>query len=172
MENEVPAENIENTEDAQDTVDITDESPPPKTWIVFKAGGETAKGQEELFAVDSSDVAEIIRNAEVFRLPFVPPFVKGVLNFYGRPFAVVDFAKVRGQGFTNGSLFLIFKSEDDFALQVAQICEFCNDFQEEEIEKNKQDFFYNQIVFQGGRSAKTLNVTALANKVRLAVADS
>ena len=162
----MPAENAENTEDTED------ESPPPKTWIVFKAGGENTTKHEELFAVDSSQVAEIIRNAEVFVLPFVPPFVKGVLNFYGRPFAVVDFAKVRGRGFTNGSLFLIFKSDDDFALQVAEICEFCDDFREEEIEEDKHDFFYNQIVFQGGRTAKTLNVAALANKIRLEVADS
>ena len=166
MENEVPTENAENTEDTED------EAPPPKTWIVFKAGDDSTRGQEELFAVDSSQVVEIIRNAEVFRLPFVPPFVKGVLNFYGRPFAVVDFAKVQGSGFTNGSLFLIFKSDDDFALQVAQICEFCDDFREEEIEEDKHDFFYNQIVFQGGRTAKTLNVAALANKIRLEVADS
>lgn len=169
MEDEVPTENTENTEDTENT---QDEAPPPKTWIVFKAGDENARGQEELFAVDSSEVAEIIRNPEIFALPFVPPFVKGVLNFYGRPFAVVDFAKVRGRGFTNGTLFLIFKSDDDFALQVAQICEFCSDFQEKPIEENKQDFFYNQIVFQGDKSAKILNVSALANKVRLDVANS
>ena len=166
MEDAVPTENAENTEDTED------ESPPPKTWIVFKAGEESTRGEEELFAVDSSQVAEIIRNAEVFGLPFVPPFVKGVLNFYGRPFAVVDFAKVRGRGFTNGSLFLIFKSEEDFALQVSQICEFCDDFEEKPIEENKQGFFYNQILFQGDRTAKTLNVAALANKIKLEVADS
>lgn len=169
MEDEVQAENAENTEDIENA---EDESPPPKTWIVFSAGDENSKNQEELFAVDSSEVAEIIRNAEVFGLPFVPPFVKGVLNFYGRPFAVVDFDKVRGRGFTNGSLFLIFKSDDDFALQVARICEFCDDFEEQPIEENKQDFFYNQIVFQGGKTAKTLNVASLANKVRLDVTDS
>lgn len=169
MEDAVQAENAENTEDTENT---QEETPPPKTWIVFKASDESTRGQQEFFAVDSSQVAEIIRNAEVFALPFVPPFVKGVLNFYGRPFAVVDFAKVRGRGFTNGSLFLIFKSDDDFALQVTQICEFCDDFEEQPIEEGKQEFFYNQIVFQGGRTAKTLNVAALANKIRLEVADS
>ncbi len=87
------------------------------TWLVFRTGSEN-------YAIDSADVKEIVRNAELFPLPFVPSYIRGVLNSYGTPYAVVDFSQLAGEETTGERLFLILKNKNNLALQVADIQEF------------------------------------------------
>ncbi len=42
------------------------------------------------YAVAASNVKEILINQDVFPLPFVPDWIKGLLNYHGEPCAVVD----------------------------------------------------------------------------------
>ena len=58
-----------------------------KSWLIFNCLSDS-------YAIESSCVREILRNNVVFPVPFVPSYVKGVLNFYGKPFAVIDFASM------------------------------------------------------------------------------
>ena len=57
------------------------------TWLLFSAGGKT-------FAIDSVLVKEILQDTETYKIPFVPSFITGILNFYGKPYAVADFAQL------------------------------------------------------------------------------
>ncbi|MEJ5186784.1 MAG: chemotaxis protein CheW [Candidatus Geothermincolales bacterium] len=49
-------------------------------------------GREE-FALDVSQVREIIRMEEITRMPKSPPFVEGIINLRGQIIAVMDLAK-------------------------------------------------------------------------------
>lgn len=95
----------------------TEDTTSGSTWLVFKTGSEN-------YAIDSADVKEIVRNTEVFPLPFVPPYIRGVLNSYGTPYAVIDFSQFLGEETTGERLFLILKNKNNVALQVADIQEF------------------------------------------------
>jgi purine-binding chemotaxis protein CheW len=49
-------------------------------------------GREE-FAVEVTQVREIIRMEEITRMPKSPPFVEGIINLRGQIIAVIDLAK-------------------------------------------------------------------------------
>ncbi|MCQ2981863.1 MAG: chemotaxis protein CheW [Treponemataceae bacterium] len=102
---------------SQNTDTQSEEKASGATWLVFRTGSEN-------YAIDSAEVKEIVRNTELFPLPFVPPYVKGVLNSYGIPYAVVDLSQLLGEDSTAERLFLILKNKNNVALQVADIQEF------------------------------------------------
>lgn len=53
------------------------------TWLVFMMNGSK-------FAIQSSQVQEIIRDVSVYSLPFVPRYIEGVMNRRGEPYTVID----------------------------------------------------------------------------------
>ena len=53
------------------------------TWLVFSVA-------EKKYAVKSSEVLEIIRDVSVYKLPFMPDYIEGVLNRRGDPFTVIN----------------------------------------------------------------------------------
>ena len=53
------------------------------TWLIFLIS-------EKKYAVRSSDVVEIISDLPVYKLPFMPKYIEGVLNRRGDPFTVVN----------------------------------------------------------------------------------
>lgn len=73
----------------------------------------------------SADVLEIIRDVSVYRLPFMPPYIEGVLNRRGDPFTVVNpLALIGVENTTPPSepLFLILKRVDDqLSLHISDI---------------------------------------------------
>ena len=64
-------------------------------WLIFTIGNQ-ADGKN-LYAIPADSVKEILRDATVFPLPFVPPYVNGVLNRYGDPYVVIDSAVLEGK---------------------------------------------------------------------------
>ena len=50
------------------------------TWLIFSMA-------KKKYAIRSADVLEIIRDVSVYRLPFMPQYIEGVLNRRGDPFA-------------------------------------------------------------------------------------
>ncbi|MCH5295069.1 MAG: chemotaxis protein CheW [Treponema sp.] len=89
----------------------------PVTWLVFRSGGEN-------LAIESSEVREILRNNEIYPLPFMPAYIKGVLNSYGDPYAVVDMAQFLGNESPDDRMFMILNNENNFALRITDIQEF------------------------------------------------
>jgi len=87
------------------------------TWLVFSAGKDT-------FALEPGQVQEIVRNTELYPLPFVPPYIKGVLNRHGDPYAVIDIASFFGHEDLSENLFLILNDGNDIALRISEIREF------------------------------------------------
>ena len=52
-------------------------------WLIFTIG-------EKRFAIPAETVKEILRDATVFPLPFVPAYIDGILNRYGDPYVVIN----------------------------------------------------------------------------------
>ncbi len=136
-----------------------------KSWLIFNCFSDS-------YAIESSCVREILRNNVVFPVPFVPSYVKGVLNFYGKPFAVIDFAQFQDEKPQDSKLFLVLNNENDVALQITDIQEF-HTSNENLIQKissaNESSYFSGAINFDNGIKpvvAPVLNINGILAKIR------
>lgn len=144
-----------------DDQDKAEESKPQKTWLVFKSF-------DSIYAVESFNVREVLRNNDVFPLPFAPSYVKGVLNFYGKPYAVVDFTLLQNLERTNSRLFLVLNEAEDIALQIDDIVDFytSDDVEEQQILNKTDADLFSQTITIGKIIAPVIDVNAIAKKVK------
>ena len=88
------------------------------TWLIFAIAGKK-------FAIRSSEVLEIIGDMSVYRLPFMPAYIEGVLNRRGDPFTVINPLAIIESTDTKPPeepLFLILKRDDDqLAIHISDI---------------------------------------------------
>lgn len=118
---------------------ITNESNTQKKWLVFKVSNK-------LYAIDSKSVKEVERNSDISPIFFVPPYIKGIINFYGKPYAVIDFSMIQNMPKINTKLFLILNNSSDIALQIDDIIDFyssedAKEQQNLDIKDKETDFF-------------------------------
>ena len=52
-------------------------------WLIFSIAGKK-------YAMRSADVLEIIRDVPIYKLPFMPAYIEGVINRRGDPFTVIN----------------------------------------------------------------------------------
>ena len=144
-----------------DDQDKAEESKPQKTWLVFKSF-------DSIYAVESFNVREVLRNNDVFPLPFAPSYVKGVLNVYGKPYAVVDFTLLQNLERTNSRLFLVLNEAEDIALQIDDIVDFytSDDVEEQQILNKTDADLFSQTITIGKIIAPVIDVNAIAKKVK------
>lgn len=79
------------------------------TWLIFSI-------KDEKYALASADVLEIIRDVEVYQLPFLPAYIEGVINRRGDPFTVINPLIVLGKSDNEcpeNPLFVVLKRNDD-----------------------------------------------------------
>ncbi|MBO6101158.1 MAG: chemotaxis protein CheW [Spirochaetaceae bacterium] len=89
------------------------------TWLLFSIS-------DKKYAVRSSQVLEIISDLNVYKLPFMPEYIEGLLNRRGDPFTVINpnplFSDGDNKEPPEKSLFMIFKTEDDqLSLHISDI---------------------------------------------------
>lgn len=70
---------IEEIESSSEEKTSTLEEKEMTTWLIFLISGKK-------YAVRSSDVVEIISDLQVYKLPFMPKYIEGVLNRRGGSF--------------------------------------------------------------------------------------
>ena len=131
------------------------------SYLVFKSGDMN-------YAVNSTEVREILRNNEVYPMPFVPPYIKGVLNSYGVPVAVVDFSLFTAGSSQDSRLFMLLKNPNNISIQVSEIQEFHNESEVTVKElSNAEDapFFTGAISFDDV-TAPILNINGILEKIR------
>lgn len=102
----------------QETITETEEK-HMTTWLLFSIS-------EKKYAVRSSEVLEIISDLSVYKLPFMPNYIEGLLNRRGDPFTVINpnplFSESSNLEPPEKSLFMIFKTEDDqLSLHISDI---------------------------------------------------
>jgi len=80
--------------------------------------------EESIFAISADLVREIAIGATIYRVPFAPPFVRGLINRHGDPYTVIDL-KVLIQGETvQADQFLMLKVKDDqLAVLISDVVE-------------------------------------------------
>jgi chemotaxis signal transduction protein len=71
-------------------------------YIVFSAGNG-------LYALLAEDVQEIMLGMDIHYLPFVPPFVRGLINRLGEPLTVLDLVNLLYGKDIEGKSFIILK---------------------------------------------------------------
>lgn len=101
---------IKNIENKEKQVEIQEkEDIKTITWLVFSMN-------DNRFAIDSSKVDEIIRDVEVYKLPFLPAYIEGVINRRGDPFTVLNpllIIEAEGETTQKPPLFIVLKRDDD-----------------------------------------------------------
>lgn len=99
---ETPISQIETSED-NDAIEKV-------TWLIFSIC-------EKRYAIKSCEVHEIIRDVPVYKLPFLPSYIEGVMNRRGDPFTVINPLAVIDDGENvktpEQPLFLVLKRDDD-----------------------------------------------------------
>ncbi|MBQ3686349.1 MAG: chemotaxis protein CheW [Treponema sp.] len=90
-------------------------------WLIFSIAGKK-------YAMRSADVLEIIRDVPIYKLPFMPAYIEGVINRRGDPFTVINPLAVFGDTDAKPPeepLFLIMKRDDDqLSVHISDILQF------------------------------------------------
>ncbi len=90
-------------------------------WLIFSI-------MQKKYAMRSADVLEIVRDVAVYKLPFMPAYIEGVINRRGDPFTVINPLSVFGGSETKPPeepLFLILKRDDDqLSVHISDILQF------------------------------------------------
>ena len=135
------------------------------TWLIFSIG-------KKKYAVRSGDVMEIIRDVSVYKLPFMPSYIEGVLNRRGDPFTVINPLALFGEDDTTPPkepLFLILKRKDDeSSLHISDILFFA-EMEEGDMNvipgNNEEGFFLGTLVY-GGDEIPVINTNAFELLIR------
>lgn len=146
-------------------------SEPVINYLVFKVG-------LNCYAVESSMIQEVMRNSVLFPLPFVPDYMKGIINFYGKPLSVIDLALFQDFAPQNEKLFLVLKNDSDIAFQVTEILEF-HSARENSLQKisgtSESSYFTKALNFNDGKencAVPVLNINGIIAKIRLDLENS
>lgn len=131
-------------------------------WLVFTVGSEN-------YALKSSSIREILRNNEIYPMPFVPSYIKGVLNYYGEPYAVVDIQALSGGEKLDGRLFMILKDQNKISLQVSEIQEFHSDKDviKQKLQNNQDSTFFSGAITFDSITAPIINIKGITEKIRV-----
>lgn len=135
------------------------------TWLIFSIA-------KKKYAVRSGDVLEIIRDVSVYKLPFMPSYIEGVLNRRGDPYAVINpqvLINEDDETPPQEPLFLILKRDDDqISIHISDILLFA-ELEEGNLnqipEKNDEEFFLGTISY-GGEEIPVLNTNAFEILIR------
>ena len=145
--------------------DVVLEEKKMTTWLIFSI-------VKKKYAIRSSDVLEIIRDVSVYKLPFMPSYIEGVLNRRGDPFTVINPRALISETETNAPeepLFLILKRDDDqLSLHISDIL-FFTEMEEGDLNlipgSNEEGFFLGTLGY-GGDEIPALNPNAFELLIR------
>jgi purine-binding chemotaxis protein CheW len=161
--NENIIDDIESKEE-NSTVDTVEKH--MTTWLIFLIS-------DKKYAVRSSEVLEIISDVSVYKLPFMPSFIEGLLNRRGDPFTVINpnpiFSDDSNAAPPDKSLFMIFKRDDDqISLHISDILLF-TEIDDNDLnlipDANEESYFLGTVEFDS-EEIPVLNSNALELMIR------
>ena len=157
---------IEEIESQTEETTVDTEVKHMTTWLLFSIS-------DKKYAVRSSEVLEIISDLAVYKLPFMPDYIEGLLNRRGDPFTVINpnplFSDGANKTPPEKSLFMIFKTEDDqLSLHISDILLFTeiDDSQLNLIPDVSDDSFFLGTVSYNTEEIAVLNPNAFELLVR------
>lgn len=134
-------------------------------WLIFTIGNQT--DGKNLYAIPADSVKEILRDATVFPLPFVPPYVNGVLNRYGDPYVVIDSAVLEGKEAQDSFLFIVLNDESHTCLRITDVKDFFTATEKDVVHFSEAELsdFYEGTLKINGQEVFVLKVQAIIEKV-------
>ena len=129
-------------------------------WLLFTIG-------EKLYAIPADQVKEILRYATVFPLPFVPPYVDGVLNRYGDPYVVINTSALEGETVSDSNLFIVLNNESHTCLRITDVKDFFTATEKDVVlftEDEMSEFYAGTLNFSG-QDALVLKTDEIIQKV-------
>ncbi len=134
-------------------------------WLIFTIGNQ-ADGKN-LYAIPADSVKEILRDATVFPLPFVPPYVNGVLNRYGDPYVVIDSAVLEGKEAQQSMLFIVLNDESHTCLRITDVRDFFTASEKDVIHFSEEELsdYYEGTLKVNNQEVFVLKVQAIIEKV-------
>jgi len=93
--------NVEDAENAESTENVIVEK-----YLVFNI-------QEKRYAIPSKFISEVAALEKVFPLPLVPGYVKGIINRYSVPYALIDIGFLLLKKDSNARKVIVLKEEVD-----------------------------------------------------------
>lgn len=136
------------------------------TWLIF-----TLQNQK-FYALPAGSVKEILRDSQIFPLPFAPNYLKGVVNRYGDPYAVVDPAMIIGENEQKSSIYIVINDESHTCFQICDVKDFYTAPENKLIpfaQSEDSAFFEGTISFKE-QSVLVLKVAAFLQKVEQDIA--
>ena len=129
-------------------------------WLIFTIG-------EKRLAIPAESVREILRDATVFPIPFVPPYVDGVLNRYGDPYVVINPAVLEGYEAPQSMLFVVLNDESHTCLRITDVKDFFTATEKDVVHFSEADIsdFYEGTINIDGQEVFILKVQAIIEKV-------
>ena len=139
-------------------------------WLIFTIGNQ-ADGKN-LYAIPADSVKEILRDATVFPLPFVPPYVNGVLNRYGDPYVVIDSAVLEGKEAQQSMLFIVLNDESHTCLRITDVRDFFTASEKDVIHFSEDELsaYYEGTLKVKNQEVFVLKVQAIIEKVKKEIA--
>ena len=139
-------------------------------WLIFTIGNQ-ADGKN-LYAIPADSVKEILRDATVFPLPFVPPYVNGVLNRYGDPYVVIDSAVLEGKEAQQSMLFIVLNEESHTCLRITDVRDFFTASEKDVIHFSEEELsdYYEGTLKVKNQEVFVLKVQAIIEKVKKEIA--
>lgn len=106
---------------------------------------------EKKYAFPSEHIREIVKDARVYFVPFVPPYVRGILNRHGDPYTVFDLNLLLGNAPLDPSAFLISNYADDqVAVAISDVVEILkvteNDIRQIATNPERKDEFFSGVL--------------------------
>lgn len=135
------------------------------TWLIFTIGNSEDGNNQ--YAIPAESVKEILRDATVFPLPFVPLYVNGVLNRYGDPYVVIDSAVLEGKEPQKSLLFIVLNDESHTCLRITDVKDFFTASEKDMIHFSEAELseFYDGTLKVDGHDVYVMNVQAIIEKV-------
>ena len=129
-------------------------------WLIFSIG-------EKRFAIPAENVKEILRDATVFPLPFVPPYVDGVLNRYGDPYVVINPAALEGYEAPQSMLYIVLNDESHSCLRITDVEDFFTAAEKDIVRFSEAEIseYYEGTLKVDGQEVFVLKVKTIIEKV-------
>ena len=129
-------------------------------WLIFTIG-------EKRFAIPAETVKEILRDATVFPLPFVPAYIDGILNRYGDPYVVINPATLEGYDAPKSFLFIVLNDESHSCLRITDVKDFFSASEKDVVQFNESELsdYYDGTLKVDGEDVFVMNIQAIIEKV-------
>ena len=146
-------------ESKQNQNSVSKEQQKTQTFLTFRIN-------EKIFAIPSFKIKEILKDSEVYPVPFVPPYIKGILNRYGDPYVVIDFASLLNLPEQKSSLFIVINDDSNSCLKVTDVKEFHSAKTSDLVpfSENDDNSFFEGTLLINGQEVFVINSEALLKK--------